>query len=339
MSNSRNKKLLASFLTALGLTTNSANINVSASFKQFGSDLRFTCKILGGAKAEERNKLDELADDINKFLDDANKGKRYFYVYFDICNRLFETLESIKGFRSRNKYTSILFNNFEFGQEKNVISECPFRKEENKSYDFAKTQEWVNKISQIRGGKCTVWGSKIIEALGRLSKLEKLDTFEWTANNGIKCSLDNKGHLVIMPNSNSVVKDLFNDINDKNKEWSIEQFIISVSFDNGENCDTIGTEAFKECKNLTNIKIPESIKYIGGNAFFDCTSLTSINIPESIKYIDACAFFNCKSLTSIRLPESIEFVEATAFMNCNDLTVHMSENNKQTLYYCEIKYY
>ena len=69
MNSSRNKKLLASFLTALGLTTNSAN--VSANFSQFLSDARFACKILGGQKVKERNELDawvSMVDDQLKSL-------------------------------------------------------------------------------------------------------------------------------------------------------------------------------------------------------------------------------------------------------------------------------
>ena len=55
----------------------------------------------------------------------------------------------------------------------------------------------------------------------------------------------------------------------------------------------IGDYAFKDCKKLKSIKIPESVTSIGDYAFKGCKKLTSIKIPESVKSISDSAFNDC----------------------------------------------
>ena len=55
---------------------------------------------------------------------------------------------------------------------------------------------------------------------------------------------------------------------------------------------SIGDEAFRECKNLTSITIPNSVTSIGKSAFYNCANLTSITIPNSVTSIGDEAFFN-----------------------------------------------
>jgi hypothetical protein len=63
---------------------------------------------------------------------------------------------------------------------------------------------------------------------------------------------------------------------------------------------TIGYQSFKDCANLTNIKLPESIEYIMNEAFMNCTSLTSVTIPSSVMSMYQNIFKGCTSLADVR---------------------------------------
>lgn len=54
----------------------------------------------------------------------------------------------------------------------------------------------------------------------------------------------------------------------------------------------IDSRGFYQCKNLTSITIPNTIKSIGSYAFGDCTSLSSLTLPGTCT-IGAYAFANC----------------------------------------------
>ena len=82
----------------------------------------------------------------------------------------------------------------------------------------------------------------------------------------------------------------------------------------------IGKSAFEECKNLTNITIPDSVTYIGSSAFWICENLTNVTIPNSVKYIGDRAFYSCTSLTNIIIPNSVKYLGNGALSYCNDLS-------------------
>lgn len=78
--------------------------------------------------------------------------------------------------------------------------------------------------------------------------------------------------------------------------------------------------AFADCKNLTSIKIPNSVAVIGYGAFLNCTSLKSITIPKSVVSIEYGAFWNCTSLKSVNIPDSVSKIGIHAFTCCTNLT-------------------
>ena len=118
----------------------------------------------------------------------------------------------------------------------------------------------------------------------------------------------------------------------------------------------IGDSAFRECSNLTSIKvnsnntefcsidgilfdknkktlitfpankkvtsyaIPSSVTTIHDHAFEQCINLTSITIPHSVTKIGAYAFYYCLKLSSVSMPKSITSISGYTFSGCKSLT-------------------
>lgn len=87
-----------------------------------------------------------------------------------------------------------------------------------------------------------------------------------------------------------------------------------------EGVTTVGTYAFHECTNLTNLELPSSLEFIHKNAFYSCKSLTSVKIPYGVERIGASAFRGCRNLKSIALPDSVTAISEYAFTACSSLT-------------------
>ncbi len=81
----------------------------------------------------------------------------------------------------------------------------------------------------------------------------------------------------------------------------------------------IGAGAFKGCKDITHVEIPNNIEYIGSSAFSGCTSLKSVSIPWSVTGIGSGAFYNCTSLEYVEIPGNVASIENSTFNNCTSL--------------------
>ena len=89
---------------------------------------------------------------------------------------------------------------------------------------------------------------------------------------------------------------------------------------NGVGVTRIGDYAFRDCKSLTSITIPDGVTSIGGGAFYYCHSLSSITIPDGVTSIGDEAFSFCYSLTSITIPSSVTSIGEWAFSFCYSLS-------------------
>ena len=65
--------------------------------------------------------------------------------------------------------------------------------------------------------------------------------------------------------------------------------------------DYVGSEWFRDCKNLSNILLPQTIKTIGASAFAGCHKLGEIELPASVTEIGDEAFNDCPILTTVRV--------------------------------------
>ncbi len=155
----------------------------------------------------------------------------------------------------------------------------------------------------------------------------------------------------------------------------------STEYSVASNTKTIGYGAFAYSK-LKKVTLPNGIETIGRFAFSNCQSLSEINIPDSIKficsdqtgerYVDSYAFDSCSSLKEITIPAGLSNyraafvdsglekvvladgtaeIQSNAFKNCNSLkAIYIPssvtsiekgyfENLTDVVFYCETASY
>ena len=83
---------------------------------------------------------------------------------------------------------------------------------------------------------------------------------------------------------------------------------------------TIGDSAFRICKSLTSLTIPDGVTSIGDKAFYGCSSLMSVTIPDSVTSIGRYAFSGCSGFTSVTIGKSVTSIGMSAFSSCSSLT-------------------
>ena len=86
----------------------------------------------------------------------------------------------------------------------------------------------------------------------------------------------------------------------------------------GHSVTHIGWEAFRNCKDLTSVMIPEGVTHID-YAFLECAELESVKLPSSLKSIGYGTFARCTKLTSLEIPEGVTSIGADAFNGCSGL--------------------
>ena len=95
----------------------------------------------------------------------------------------------------------------------------------------------------------------------------------------------------------------------------------AVKFDYLSKLEIIGYGAFKDCKSLFMIEIPENVMIIDASAFEGCISLRSvtfIGIPQ-LGEIGFSAFEGCECLSSIDIPDGPTKLKYRTFKNCTNL--------------------
>ena len=76
---------------------------------------------------------------------------------------------------------------------------------------------------------------------------------------------------------------------------------------------------FKNCVNLKEITLPESLAIIAYSAFFGCSSLTKVVIPDNVTEIEKTAFRHCTSLTEATIGRSVISIGESCFDGCEKL--------------------
>ena len=81
-----------------------------------------------------------------------------------------------------------------------------------------------------------------------------------------------------------------------------------------------------KCKSLTEVKIAASVERIGEYAFA-MTDLSDLYLPDSVKYIDRAAFEYNKNLTHVRMSHNIELIAQESFLNTDISFVYIPKKD------------
>lgn len=96
-----------------------------------------------------------------------------------------------------------------------------------------------------------------------------------------------------------------------------------TSFTVGRDIKVIPQEAFEDCRNLQEVRLPSSVTTIAMRAFKNCSKIASVEFPIGLTEIGKEAFEGNKALTAIDLPSALKTIGERAFKNCRGLT-HVS---------------
>lgn len=74
-----------------------------------------------------------------------------------------------------------------------------------------------------------------------------------------------------------------------------------------EGLDSIGENAFRQCKYLSSLVLPNSLVSIKRDAFYFCTKLKTVVIPNNVTYLDPRSFTGCAKLESLTINSEESF--------------------------------
>lgn len=123
---------------------------------------------------------------------------------------------------------------------------------------------------------------------------------------------------------------------------NLEEIVFGFVSEQGEissDLNRIGMNAFRNCKSLVTIGLPDSLRYIGNQAFRGCSNLRELVVPKNVKAIYPLAFADCTALEKVAFTGNTELykgsnpykyeLSAATFYNCPKLlTVDYSDLQK-----------
>ena len=100
--------------------------------------------------------------------------------------------------------------------------------------------------------------------------------------------------------------------------------IVSLNFESGSVCSSIGAYAFRNVPALQALRLPPSVKTIGEHAFDSCYKLQIANINTGVSTIGEDAFNGCTKLAEVMCGQALRNINKNAFSGCTAL---------ETIYY------
>ena len=101
----------------------------------------------------------------------------------------------------------------------------------------------------------------------------------------------------------------------------------------GENVETIGTDAFRDCAALAEINFAKQsvLDTIGAGAFAGCVSLQSLTMPDTVRVLKNSAFVSCSALKTVYVSAGLETMESHVFALTPALTTFVMGDGAKML--------
>ncbi len=112
-------------------------------------------------------------------------------------------------------------------------------------------------------------------------------------------------------------------------EASGNYWLLGVDFP--DTLETIGEQAFYNCRELGDIDIPDSVRSIGKGAFMFCVDIYDLSIGNNVNSIGGSAFYGCSNLQSIAFPEQVATISNYVCKNCVSLESLTLGNKVKTI--------
>ena len=74
-----------------------------------------------------------------------------------------------------------------------------------------------------------------------------------------------------------------------------------------------GAKLYLNNQELTDLVIPDDVKYISSGAFYNFAHVTKVTIGDNLEQIEDCSFWGCDSLTEVTIGKSVKKLGESAF--------------------------
>lgn len=110
--------------------------------------------------------------------------------------------------------------------------------------------------------------------------------------------------------------------------------VTSIVVEDG--CEVINDRAFRRCRMLKSVQLPQHLTTLGKTVFSGCENLESCRIPEGIETLGFNTFYSCYSLKTVVFPESLKEIQSYAFEDCFKLKLPNLDHVKKSDSYFNI---
>ena len=87
----------------------------------------------------------------------------------------------------------------------------------------------------------------------------------------------------------------------------------------GQIITSIGEGAFRGCKFIIEVVLPQRLAHIGDYAFCECRGLTEIELPKTVEVVGNHAFYNCRNLKKMTIPAGLKYIGDGFIKNCDEI--------------------